>query len=81
MNGTTTTTMTTMNDLQTEHHQALYWHGQCDQAQRRAEQLERELTMMRAAFAAQSRRVAAMIQTLIDHGLPVPPPTRTHHVE
>ena len=67
-----------MNKPAPEHAQALYWHGQYDQASKRVEMLETDLRSLKQALAAANRRLAAASQTLLEHGLPVPPPVRSN---
>ena len=67
-----------MNKPAPEHAQALHWHGQYTQALRRTETLEADLQSLKRALAAANRRLAAASQTLLEHGLPVPPPVRSN---
>ena len=57
---------------------ALHWQGQYHQANKRVEILGNDLRSLKQALAAANRRLAAASQTLLEHGLPVPPPTRSN---
>lgn len=67
-----------MNKPAPEHAQALYWHGQYQQAHSRVEMLEADLRALKQALAAANRRLAAATQTLLENKLPVPPPLRSN---
>lgn len=56
---------------------ALYWQGQYKQAHQRVALLENDLRSLKQALAAANRRLATASQTLLEHGLPVPPPVRS----